>query len=77
MEAVFCEEGRWLLCSGNKETLLTIPLQRNQDVREELLKFHERHYSSNVMALTVLGKGLQLFLSYELSSYLSALCWLQ
>jgi len=36
---------------------LTVPSQRDQDVREELLKFHERYYSSNVMALTVLGKG--------------------
>jgi len=46
------------LISGNKETLLTIPTQRNQDIREELLKFHDQYYSSNVMALTVLGKGL-------------------
>jgi len=44
--------------SGNKDTLLTIPTQRSQDIRDELLKFHERYYSSNVMALTVLGKGL-------------------
>jgi len=43
--------------AGNKETLLSVPLQRNQDTREELLKFHDRYYSSNVMALTVLGKG--------------------
>lgn len=42
---------------GNKDTLLTIPTQRSQDIRDELLKFHERYYSSNVMALTVLGKG--------------------
>lgn len=42
--------------TGNKDTLLAIPIQRNQDVREELLKFHEQYYSSNVMALTVLGK---------------------
>jgi len=43
--------------AGNKETLLSVPLQRNQDTREELLKFHDRYYSSNVMALTLLGKG--------------------
>lgn len=50
---------------GNKDTLLAIPLQRNQDIREELLKFHKRYYSSNVMALTVLGKG---FYCYSFSS---------
>jgi len=48
---------------GNKDTLLAIPIQRNQDVREELLKFHEQYYSSNVMALTVLGKGVRYFYS--------------
>jgi len=63
-----------MLFLGNKETLLTIPSQRNQDVREELLKFHERYYSSNVMALTVLGKGLQLSLLSDWFGCLSAVC---
>jgi len=53
----------WMLCSGNIDTLLTVPTQRSQDIREELLKFHERYYSSNVMALTVIGKGLRCFCS--------------
>jgi hypothetical protein len=47
-------------CAGNKETLLVIPRQRNQDPRDELLKFHKKYYSSNIMALAVLGKGVYL-----------------
>lgn len=42
---------------GNKETLLEIPKQRGQDARDELLKFHSKYYSSNIMAVSVLGKG--------------------
>lgn len=42
---------------GNKETLMSLPSSRGQDVRKELLEFHSKYYSSNVMALAVLGKG--------------------
>ncbi|CAB3224482.1 unnamed protein product [Arctia plantaginis] len=42
--------------TGNKETLETIPKSKNMDVRKELLKFHEKWYSSNIMTLVVLGK---------------------
>ncbi|XP_074640666.1 insulin-degrading enzyme-like [Tubulanus polymorphus] len=42
--------------TGNKETLETIPKQKGLDVRDELLKFHDKYYSSNLMALCVLGK---------------------
>ncbi|XP_049883205.1 insulin-degrading enzyme [Pectinophora gossypiella] len=42
--------------TGNKETLETIPKQKNIDVRKELLKFHKEWYSSNIMTLVVLGK---------------------
>jgi len=52
-----------IIVLGNKDTLLAIPSQRNQDIREELLKFHARYYSSNVMALTVLGKGMCCYFS--------------
>lgn len=48
-----------LLFSGNKETLLDLPKSRGQDPREELLKFHKKFYSSNIMGLSVLGKGLE------------------
>jgi len=34
-----------------------LPKQRNEDVREELLKFHSKYYSANIMGLSVLGKG--------------------
>lgn len=42
---------------GNKLTLQTKPQELGIDVREELLKFHSRHYSANLMCLVVLGKG--------------------
>lgn len=42
---------------GNKYTLDTHPRELGIDVREELLKFHSTHYSSNLMCLVVLGKG--------------------
>ncbi|ELU09335.1 hypothetical protein CAPTEDRAFT_155510 [Capitella teleta] len=42
--------------TGNRTTLLDDPKSRGQDPREELLKFHRQFYSSNIMALSVLGK---------------------
>ena len=42
---------------GNKETLMSLPSSRGQDVRKELLEYHSKYYSSNVMGLAVLGKG--------------------
>jgi len=42
--------------TGNKTTLDTLPKEKGINVREELLKFHEKWYSSNIMALAILGK---------------------
>ncbi|XP_049939528.1 insulin-degrading enzyme [Schistocerca serialis cubense] len=42
--------------TGNKYTLDTVPKEKGINVREELLKFHETWYSSNIMSLSVLGK---------------------
>lgn len=42
--------------TGNKQTLDTIPKENGINVREELLKFHDTWYSSNIMALAVLGR---------------------
>lgn len=42
--------------TGNKYTLETRPNQEGIDVREELLKFHSTYYSSNLMAICVLGR---------------------
>lgn len=42
--------------TGNKNTLVTIPKEKGIDVREELLRFHKKWYSSNIMTLAVLGK---------------------
>lgn len=43
--------------TGNKDTLDTIPKERGIQVREELLKFHKKWYSANLMSLVVLGQG--------------------
>ncbi|XP_076461437.1 insulin-degrading enzyme-like [Babylonia areolata] len=42
--------------TGNKESLMTEPSAQGIDVREQLLHFHNRHYSSNIMGLAVLGR---------------------
>lgn len=42
--------------SGNKMSLCDTPKSMNIDVREELLKFHKKWYSSNIMSLAVIGK---------------------
>lgn len=42
--------------TGNKSTLVTIPKEKGIDVREELLKFHKKWYSTNIMTLAILGK---------------------
>ncbi|KAJ8935785.1 hypothetical protein NQ314_012635 [Rhamnusium bicolor] len=42
--------------TGNKYTLITLPKERGINVREKLLEFHDKWYSSNIMSLAVLGK---------------------
>ncbi|KAG6438646.1 hypothetical protein O3G_MSEX000111 [Manduca sexta] len=42
--------------TGNKETLETIPKAKGIDVRKELLSFHNKWYSANIMTLVVMGK---------------------
>ncbi|XP_028137935.1 insulin-degrading enzyme isoform X1 [Diabrotica virgifera virgifera] len=42
--------------TGNKDTLIKIPKENNIDVREKLLEFHNKWYSSNIMSLAILGK---------------------
>ncbi|KAL7067188.1 putative insulinase [Cryptosporidium serpentis] len=41
--------------TGNKETLETIPKYKNIDVYEELLKFYDKYYSSNIMCALLYG----------------------
>jgi insulysin len=41
--------------TGSKSTLDEIPKSKGINVRDELLKFHDRWYSSNIMGLAVLG----------------------
>uniref|UniRef100_A0A131YUM3 Insulin-degrading enzyme n=1 Tax=Rhipicephalus appendiculatus TaxID=34631 RepID=A0A131YUM3_RHIAP len=47
----FCKFG-----TGNLSTLDTIPKSKGLMVRDQLLKFHQQWYSSNIMSLVVLGK---------------------
>ncbi|KAK4883510.1 hypothetical protein RN001_006829 [Aquatica leii] len=42
--------------TGNKDTLSHTPKEQGVSVRSELLKFHDTWYSSNIMALAILGK---------------------
>lgn len=48
--------------SGNLKTLRDSPKDAGVDLREELLAFHERYYSANVMKLVVLGKETSEFM---------------
>ena len=42
--------------TGNLKTLWEGPRSRGLDVRDELLKFHDRYYSANVMKLCIIGR---------------------
>ena len=42
--------------TGNLNTLQTEPEKLGLSVREELLRFHKKYYSSNLMTLSLLGK---------------------
>ncbi|CEH18771.1 related to ste23-metalloprotease involved in a-factor processing [Ceraceosorus bombacis] len=42
--------------TGNLKTLWDDPKGKGMDVRDELLKFHDKYYSANVMRLVVLGR---------------------
>ena len=42
--------------TGNAKTLWDDPKGKGLDVRDELLKFHDRYYSANVMKLVILGR---------------------
>ena len=42
--------------TGNLATLWEEPRARGVDIREELLKFHAKYYSANMMKLVVIGR---------------------
>ncbi|XP_077297862.1 insulin-degrading enzyme-like [Arctopsyche grandis] len=42
--------------TGNRDTLETTPRTMGIDVRQELLEFHSKYYSANIMTLVILGK---------------------
>lgn len=50
-----CDHPFSMFSTGNLETLKSIPESKGLNIREELLKFHERYYSSNVMTVAVYG----------------------
>jgi insulysin len=43
--------------TGNKITLLDWPRERDINIRDHLLRFHQTYYSANIMKLSVIGKG--------------------
>ena len=49
---------------GSKYTLKTRPQELGVDVREELLKYHAKYYSSNLMTLAIVGKGLYTIIAF-------------
>ncbi|KAK9508348.1 hypothetical protein O3M35_005934 [Rhynocoris fuscipes] len=42
--------------TGNKQTLMILPKEKGLNVREQLLEFHKKWYSANIMTLAVVGK---------------------
>ncbi|KAI9152516.1 metalloprotease [Blastocladiella emersonii ATCC 22665] len=42
--------------TGNRETLGTLPAARGVDARDELIQFHARYYSANIMRLVITGR---------------------
>lgn len=70
---------------GNKSTLSDLPKTLGINVRDELLSFHAKYYSSNIMCICIIGKepldtladwSLQLFAPIENKS-VSAPVWSQ
>jgi insulysin len=49
----------YICCLGTKETLWNLPNSKNISVRDQLLEFHSKWYSSHLMYLTILGKGIK------------------
>jgi len=47
--------------TGNLQTLRDDPKKQGLNVRDELIKWYNAHYSANVMKLCVLGKGSSAF----------------
>lgn len=50
--------------TGNKATLFDNLREKFLNIRDELVKFHAKYYSSNVMAVTILAKGVLSNLSF-------------
>uniref|UniRef100_A0AC35TSZ0 Insulin-degrading enzyme n=1 Tax=Rhabditophanes sp. KR3021 TaxID=114890 RepID=A0AC35TSZ0_9BILA len=43
--------------TGSKETLLDASKANGVDLRDELIKFHSKNYSSNIMSVAIVGKN--------------------
>ena len=60
--------------TGNRQTLETDPTAKGIKVHQALLDFHAKHYSANIMGLSVLGKVTTacalVMMKYELSHVL-------
>lgn len=58
LKAVSSREHPWhQFGTGNAKTLGEDPKKAGVDIRAELLRFHERYYSANLMRLVVLGRA--------------------
>ena len=64
--------------TGNLETLQDAPGREGIDVRDELIKFHSKYYSANIMKLVILGRGMSpvqlcsMTVRYEVSTFLNS-----
>jgi len=58
LKKTLCREGHPLrkFGTGNLDTLKNIPMSKGINTREELLKFYNKYYSSNIMKLVIYGK---------------------
>jgi insulysin len=56
--------------TGNLQTLKTIPASNGICIRDELIKFHNKYYSSNIMTLCMLGpESLDILQDYVLTMF--------
>ncbi|KAG0045268.1 Insulinase (Peptidase M16) [Gryganskiella cystojenkinii] len=65
------ENPYWKFAVGNVITLRDIPAQEGINVRDEIIKFYHKYYSSNIMKLVILGQALRFPISSVSTHYAS------
>jgi insulysin len=48
----------WHFGTGNLITLKDLPEKEGINPRDELIKFYNKYYSSNIMKLAIIGRGM-------------------